>query len=229
MKIATLNIDWAKQGKVKIEKYLDNFDFDFLILTESIDLDLKNFKYKYFCKQIPENQIYEGLNYSEYLNQTPAFRTAIYSKIPFSKSYDVEDFYNSLALEFEPNYGKIIIYASILGTWFRKKPFAEKELKNLVKDCRNLSSINENLFIIGDLNTSFLENEKDFSINSTTTSTLINLFAELNLFNATKSINQNIDHIIIPNSLENSILESSSFVEKNVLSDHKGIKIILQN
>jgi hypothetical protein len=48
-------------------EFLNQFDFDFLILTEAIDLDLQNFPYQYLCSPIPENTVYENLNYSEYL------------------------------------------------------------------------------------------------------------------------------------------------------------------
>jgi hypothetical protein len=42
MKIATLNIDWArKKNHLKTVEFLNQFDFDFLILTEAIDLNYK--------------------------------------------------------------------------------------------------------------------------------------------------------------------------------------------
>ncbi len=60
MKIATLNIDWAKKYKsnnhfLKVEQFLNNQEFDFLILTEAINLNLTNFPFKYLSEQIPES------------------------------------------------------------------------------------------------------------------------------------------------------------------------------
>ena len=234
MKIATLNIDWAKKQKsknhfLKIEDYLNQQDFDFLVLTESINLNLENFEYKYFSEQIPENVEYEKLNYTKYLNGEKAFRTAIYSNTKCKKQFKVIDSKTSLALEFETEFGDLVIYATIIGTRYKEKPFAETELKNCIKDCEKIFQQNQNLFIIGDLNTSFLENEKEFTINSKTTNTLKKLFAELNLTNPTKNIEKNIDHIIIPKNIEKQIIENGVFVEKDVLSDHKGIFITLNS
>jgi exonuclease III len=45
MKIATYNIDWLRNRKLEIEKILNETDFDFLILTEAIDINLRNYKY----------------------------------------------------------------------------------------------------------------------------------------------------------------------------------------
>lgn len=234
MKIATLNIDWANKQKskshfLKIEEYLNQQDFDFLVLTESINLSLKNFNFKYFSESIPQNIEYEKLNYSEYLNGELAFRTAIYSKIKSQKSFKVSDKKTSLALEFPTEFGNIVVYATIIGTRFKQKPFVENELQNCIYDCTNIFQENPNIFIIGDLNTSFKENETDFTINSITTKSLENLFENLNLINPTAKIKKNIDHIIIPKRFEIYLTESEVFVEENKLSDHKGIFIILSS
>lgn len=232
MKIATFNIDWANKSKSpnhykKVEEILQKQTFDFLVLTEAIDLNLENYKYKYFSASIPENQIYEGLNYTEFLKGEKAFRTIIYSQLPSIKTHKVQDAKTSLAVEFETEFGNIIIYSSIIGTWFKRKPFVEIELKNCIKDCTEISKLNPNLFIIGDLNTSFIEEEKEFTINETTTKSLIHIFKQLNLFNSTQSIKENIDHIIIPKTFKNKLNESKIFIEKNQLSDHQGICISL--
>ena len=232
MKIATLNIDWAKKQKsrnhfLKIENELNQFDFNFLILTEAINLDLKKFNFKYFTEQVPENVEFETVNYSNYLHGEKAFRTIIYSKNPAKKQFQVRDPKTSLALEFETEFGDFVIYATIIGTLFRQKPFAKNELENCIADCEEIFKSNQNLIIIGDLNTSFLENEKSNSINSETTQSLKKLFSKLNLINATEKIENNIDHVIIPKTFKNYFIDSKVFVKKGILSDHKGICIEL--
>ena len=232
MKIATLNIDWAGKAKskkhyLKIEQFLNNLDLDFLVITEGIHLNFPNFTFKYFSEQMPEDIVFEGLSYSDYLNGEKAFRTIIYSKIECKKWYEVRNVKTNLALEFETELGLIVLYTTIIGTWFKKLPFAKQELENCIADCKEIYKTNQNLFIIGDLNTSFLENEKDFTINEETTESLKALFQDLNLKNATKNITENIDHIIVPKVFEKRISKQGVFVEKNVLSDHKGVFVEL--
>ncbi len=232
MKIATLNIDWAKKYKsknhyAKIEQFLNRQEFDFLILTEAIDLNLSNFPFKYLPEQIPEN-IYENINYTEYLKGENAYRTIIYSKFPSTKKHQVIDGKTSLAHEFETEIGNLVIYATIIGTLYKKQPFAQKELENCINDCEKIYKLNSNLIIIGDLNTSFQENEKQFTINPETTESLNNLFEKLDLFNATKGISKNIDHIILPKQFEKLLIESKVFVEKDELSDHQGVLITIK-
>lgn len=163
MKVATFNIDWAKKNKnhyLKIESDLKKQTFDFLILTESIDLNLPNYKFKYFSEPISGKQVFEEVNYSGFLQGKSGFRTVIYSQTPCVNSYKTFDPITSLALEFETNYGIIVLYATIIGTQFRKLPYAKTELENCIKDCRKIYTANSNLFIIGDLNTSFQPSEK---------------------------------------------------------------------
>ena len=227
MKIATFNIDWAKKGKFNIENYLNQFDFDFLILTEAINLNLTNYDYTYFSEKIPTEIEFETQDYSKILNGEKGYRTIIYSKIPCINKFQVIDDKTSLALEFDTEFGKIIIYATIIGTLFRQKPFAKIELENCIADCEKLFQKNKNILIIGDLNTSFNKNEKYFGINSETTEELKNMIFNLEMFNATSKIEENIDHIIIPKKFENKFIENKIFVEKNILSDHMGIYITL--
>lgn len=229
MKIATLNIDWSKKlSQQKTENFLQQFDFDFLILTEAIPLNLQNYNCIYYSDQIPTNQVYEGLNYTKYLNGKAAFRTIIYSKIPAINKFELIDNNTSLAMEFKTTLGNIVIYATIIGTWFKKQPYAKNELLNCINDCEKIYSTNQNIFIVGDLNTSFQENEKEYTINEATTESLKLLFTKLNLVNATKQIEKNIDHIIIPKSLKDMIIGFNIFVEKDILSDHKGVYINLR-
>ncbi|MDQ0592904.1 endonuclease/exonuclease/phosphatase family metal-dependent hydrolase [Chryseobacterium ginsenosidimutans] len=46
--------------------------------------------------------------------------------------------------------------------------------------------------------------------------------------NATEEIDENIDHIVVPKTFGN-IEEAKVFVDKNILSDHKGIYISITN
>ena len=83
------------------------------------------------------------------------------------------------------------------------------------------------ILIIGDFNTSFNKDEKQFGINSEITETLKKMIFNLELFNPTSNIKENIDHIIIPKLFENKLIETKLFIEKDILSDHVGICISL--
>lgn len=112
MKIATLNIDWARKKETsKTSEFLNQFNFDFLILTEVVNIDLKKFPYKYSSTQISENIIYENLNYTEYLKGHKTFQTILYSKIPHSREHQITDDKTNLDLEFETEFGNIIFIA----------------------------------------------------------------------------------------------------------------------
>jgi len=112
----------------------------------------------------------------------------------------------SIACEFETELGKLVVYGTIIGTLYNRKPFAEKELQNCISDCIKIYEENPNLIIVGDLNTAFLEIDKeDFKINKSTTDSLINIFEKLDLMNSTMNIKENIDHIIIPKLFENRL------------------------
>lgn len=229
MKIATFNIDWAKKkNPKKTEEFLNNFDFDFLILTEAVDLNLENFPYKYLCSHIPENIVYENLNYSKYLKGKKAFRTILYSKIPYLKKYQVMDNKTNLALEFETDLGRIVFYCTIIGTWFNRKPFAENELNNTIQDCRKIHLKNPNIFIVGDFNTSFKTDEEKLYINSETTQAVKKLFQDLLLINSTSELEKNIDHIVIPEIFADKVSNTGIFIDKNILSDHQGVFIFIE-
>ncbi len=224
MKIATLNIDWArKKNPQKTAAFLNGFNFDFLILTEAVDLDLERFPYKYPCSPIPEHTVYENLNYTEYLKGDKAFRTILYSKIPCSKKYPVTDDKTNLALEFETAFGNIVFYCTIIGTWFKRQPFADNELHNTISDCRRIHAENPNLFIVGDFNTSFKTGEERLSISSKITEALNSFFLDLKVKTITSEIENNIDHIVVHESFADYTIETGIFAEKNMISDHQGI------
>jgi endonuclease/exonuclease/phosphatase family metal-dependent hydrolase len=231
MKITTLNIDWARKYKSathinKIESYLVEHDFDILIITEGVDLKLPNYPFQYKTKGLPQNEEYEGLNYSVFLNETIGNRVIIYSKYESTESFNVSDDYTSICKHFNTPFGEITIYATIIGTWFKKLPYAKQELDNCISDCNRIFMQTDTLCLAGDLNTSFLEDEQSFQINSETTNQLKKLCTDCQLNPTTIQIKENIDHIFLPKRLAKNLkITSEIFIKKNELSDHKGIVV----
>ena len=234
MKLSTFNIDWGNKQKSKsyihkIEQALNALDSDLLIITESVDLDLPAYNFVYKTKALPEDQEYEGLNYSDYLNGSSGYRVSIYSKYQSSRSFKVIDEYTSICNQFETSIGTLTIYATIIGTWFKKQPYAEKELHNCINDCMKISQHTNSLCLVGDLNTSFLQNEKNLQISDETTKALIDLCKVCELDLTTGNIDANIDHIFLPKKMK-SILNiiPKVFVQKYELSDHQGVMLDIE-
>lgn len=234
MTIANLNIDWGSKQKSKshihkIEEALDALDFNILILTESVDLELPAYNFVYKTKALPQDQEYEDLHYAEYLNGASANRVSIYSKYQSSRSFKVSDDYTSICRQFETEIGIITIYATIIGTWFKKKKYAEKELFNCITDCLRISNKTNTLCLAGDLNTSFSSTEKHMQINDETTKLLKDLCNSCKLDLTTAKLENNIDHIFISKRLTRGlIVEPAVFVQKGELSDHQGIYLDIQ-
>jgi len=235
MKIATLNIDWAKKYKSKshilqIEYALVELNADILIITESVHLNLPIYNFVYKTTEIPNKDVYEELNYSKYLNGNAAYRVSIYSKYPASKSFRVTDKHTSLAKEFETEFGTIVIYSTIIGTWFNKGPYAKEELHNCINDCMRISQQTKYFCLAGDLNTSFRNEEPEYQMPGIESRKYLKELCKVcKLDLTTQDLEKNIDHIFISKSLKSKLnVVASSFIEKGILSDHQGVMISIQ-
>ena len=230
MKIATYNIDWAKkyQNKAhinKIENLLDEIDFDILIITEAIDLNLKNYKFKYATTTLPGT--HENFPYDSYLKNTPANRVIIYSKTEAVAGLAIKDPYTSICKQFTTAVGVLTIYGTIIGTRYKKQPYADIELDNCIKDCLRLNKEVEGLCLAGDLNTCFIKNSP-YIINKKTTEAIIKLANDCNMALTTANIENNIDHIFLPLSIKKEYEpQVSFFAGAEKLSDHTGICVEL--
>jgi endonuclease/exonuclease/phosphatase (EEP) superfamily protein YafD len=85
---------------------------------------------------------------------------------------------------------------------------------------------NENIIIAGDLNTSFIENEKRHLPQINSRAELLDFTNLHNVNRSTENIENCIDHIFVSQKLfEVSNISTSTFLENNILNDepHKGI------
>ncbi len=90
----------------------------------------------------------------------------------------------------------------------------------------NISQHTNSLCLVGDLNTSFLQNEKRLQISNETTDALIDLCKSCNLDLTTGAIEANIDHIFLPhNFCLNHTVVPKVFIPKHTLSDHQGVVV----
>lgn len=229
MKIATLNIDWAKKyaSKIyihKIEKALTELNADILIITENVrSLSLPGYEYAYHTQAIPQDSEYEGFDYGKYLENEIPIRTSIYSKSESTRSFPVTDPHTSVCRQFAIPGGSLSIYATIVGTRFNRKPYSLHELNNCITDCQNIAALTGDLCLAGDLNTTFQISESHLEIGGIhSRKALTELCSTCSLALTTGEIPNNIDHILLPAKL---LAKASVFAEKYALSDHKGVVV----
>ena len=232
LKIATLNIDWFKKSKdlqKTIQEEIKNQDLDFLVVNENIEsFSFDDNYFTYHSKSIPTKEEFQHLNYGIYLKGETPVRTSIYSKHQSIQEINTIESYTSVCHKFTIDGKEIVIYGTIVGTWGIKyqEEIARAELQNFKVDIQSILKENENIFIVGDFNTSFFENEKRqlSTINSRTE--LLNFTDNLNIYRATEKIENCIDHIFISENLKQlSNFKTSTFLDDDILKDnpHKGI------
>ncbi len=232
LKIATLNIDWFKKSKdLKkiIQDEINKQDLDFLIVNENIlNFSFNKNYFEYHSKSIPTNEVFQHLDYGIYLKGETPTRTSIYSKHQSIQEIKTIDSYTSICHKFTIDGKEIVIYGTIIGTWGIKyqDKIAKVELENFKNDVKNIMIENENVFIVGDFNTSFFEIEKRQLPSIKSRKELINYTDNYNIHRATEQIQNCIDHIFISDNLKKiSNFKTSTFLENNILKDdpHKGI------
>lgn len=232
MKIATLNIDWFKKSK-DLQKIIQDEikiqDLDFLIVNENIEsFSFDDNYFSYHSKSIPTKEEFQRLDYGIYLKGETPVRTSIFSKHQSIQEIKTIDTYTSVCHKFIIDQKQISIYGTIIGTWGIKyqEEIARAELQNFKADIQNILKENENVFIVGDFNTSFFENEKRHLPTINSRAELLNFTDNLNIYRATEKIENCIDHIFISENLKQlSTLKTSTFLDDYILKDnpHKGI------
>ena len=232
MKIGTINIDWFKKSKSTKDLIIEKIkqqNFDFLIVTENILSFLKDERYfVYHTLAIPTDKQFQHLDYGKFLKGELPIRTTIYSKYKATELLQVADPYTSVSIKFLVEGKEIIIYASIIGTWgiMHQNDIAKVELENFKNDLQNILLTNENVFIVGDFNTSFIKSENREMATICSREELIKFTNENFVIRITEDISDNIDHIFVSQSLAMNIKNQPSvFIESNLLKDepHKGI------
>ena len=234
MKIATLNIDWFKKSKdlkKLIQEEIKKQDLDFLIVNENIEsfhFD-KNY-FEYHSKCLPIDKEFQHLDYGKYLNGEIPIRTCIYSKHQSIQEIKTIDSYTSVCHKFIVDKKDIVIYVTIIGTWGIKyqEEIAKVELENFKDDIQNILKENQNIFIVGDFNTSFFENEQRQLSTIKSRSELLKFTNDYHIIRATEQINDCIDHIFISSNLSKEIsFKTFTFLDHSILKDepHKGIGV----
>lgn len=232
MKIGTINLDWLKGKKNLKDFYIAKIleqDFDFLVVTETLDsFNLPKPYFKIQTTVLSINIEFEGMNYGTYNKGEYSIRTAIFSKHKLIEQLNVNDKNTSVAGLYNTPHGETIIYGTIIGTWGIQKQdtIAKIELDNFQNDIANLLSTRKHLILAGDFNTSFIEKENRQLAFIQSRKTINEFCTKNKIFKATKTLQDCIDHVFLSESLiQKTNPTSYTFLDKNELKDnpHKGI------
>lgn len=215
MKIATWNIERLKHKNriSEIIRIIEEIDADILVLTETDSrVEPKNYPSKLETRNLVEVE-------PSYYKLTEN-RVTIYSKYKLLRKFETFNNFTSCGGEFETEYGKLIVYGTIIGIYGNRHANFKNDINQQLIDFKNLSK-NENLCIAGDFNISFSDNYyyTKFGRNE------LNKSFEYNqLFLATREVKECIDHIAIKQKfIENQQIEITQWNIDKKLSDHKGI------
>lgn len=213
MKILSWNLERPKKNQLakinQIQNLVKNENTDIIIVTESnrcIDFGQEYFElHTDFLPSFHENQ-----NYSEGEN-----RVSIYSKFPFKKQISTYNSFTTVCGLAETNFGELVIYGSIIGSFGGKSFHFENDLKQQKKDIQNLKG---NICFSGDFNISFsgwkypsqkvIEETKDFFSNQN-----LEIITENNKDSA-------IQTVINKDFLKNKIYTTKMIEIDRKISDH---------
>ncbi|MFM2386381.1 MAG: hypothetical protein RL660_1138 [Bacteroidota bacterium] len=233
MKIGTINMDWLKNKKSLKLFFLEEIEkqnLDFVIITETLDSFALSPTYsKIQTNTLPTSGKYEYIDYGKYNKGELSVRVAIFSKHQFIEPLDVIDKFTSVAGLYKTPIGEIIVYGTIVGTLGiqMQKEIAEKELDNFKSDIEKLSTLNKQIIIGGDLNTSFKAEEKRSLPQIDSRNEITNFVNHHNLTIATKDENHCIDHIIISEGLATQFrYEPSKFLSDGILKDEPHVGVV---
>lgn len=212
MKILSWNIRRPKiveNRNSEIIRIIKEFDADIIFLTETNSIiDFPTF-FKIQTKELPN--LYNGIRFSKGENQT-----TIFSKYKIEEEIVTYDNFSSVCGRIETEYGKLILYGSIIGFTGGKNDFFKNDFEKQKVDIEKLGG--NNLCFSGDLNISF----SGFPYPSKKIRNEMLEFCDLqNLEIVTKSIENSAIHIIFSKDFLKD--KSPKIVEEQIetkISDH---------
>ena len=211
MRIATWNVERLKHKKYleKIKNICNELKADIFVLTETdeqINLNHKNF---FQTPSLTDKNFYK----------ITENRVTIFTNCNAVKIYQTYDKFTAICVEFETEFGNLLVYGTIIGISGNRNKNFNQDLLNQIEDFKILSE--KNICIVGDFNLSFADN---YYFTNFGRDILLKNFSELEIEILTKNCAECIDHIAISKRfLANRKFNFSEWnLEKN-LSDHKGI------
>lgn len=219
MKILTWNIERPKrENKLIIEK-LKEYNADIIILTETNAAIKLDSQYSFISTETL-TEGFDGIKYFKGEN-----RTTIWTKYKIKIQNKTFDRYTSVCAEIKTPIGLLNVYGTIIGVFGGIGERFKNDLENQILDFSNLKT-DIPICIVGDLNVTFSGRVYP----SHDARNKLNLiFEKLKLKNLTSDIQDNVDHIILSESLikDKTVIIETWNHDKN-LSDHIGICVTLE-
>ncbi|MBD8081200.1 endonuclease/exonuclease/phosphatase family protein [Chryseobacterium caseinilyticum] len=150
MKILTWNLERPKKNQLAkinlIHDMVKHESADIIIVTETNRcIDFGNEYFALHTDSLPS--FYDNQNYFEGEN-----RVSIYSKFPFRNQISTYNSFTTVCGSVETDFGELVIYGSIIGSFGGKGFHFENDLEKQKKDIENLKG---NICFSGDFNISF--------------------------------------------------------------------------
>ncbi len=215
MKIATWNLERPEKDSTRlsqIQEILVSLNADILILTETNKfIDLGSQYHSFHSADLSDSMYSEG-----------EVRSSIYSKYPSLGRIRTFNEETAICETLDTPSGKIALYATIIGIYGNRHPSFKTDLELQIQDFKRIGS-QYPLCIAGDFNISFGNN---YYFTKDGRDKLNKAFGELGMANLTKSVENNIDHIIVSDGLvgEGKVGVETWNMNKN-LSDHIGVMV----
>ena len=150
MKILSINIERPKINQTDklncIKELIFSENPDVIFLTETnLILEFGTEYFSFHSKELPS--FHDNQTYNEKEN-----RVSIFSKFPFIETIETYDKYTTICGKINTEFGELILYGSIIGSFGGKDIYFENDLKNQKKEIEKLKG---NFCYSGDFNISF--------------------------------------------------------------------------
>ncbi|RZM30343.1 MAG: endonuclease/exonuclease/phosphatase family protein [Pedobacter sp.] len=217
MRILTWNVERPALNSNRLPAIIENvksYDADIVVLTEtSNNIPLG-----------PQYHIFQTIQpVGDYKEEE--IRVCIYSKFRAIERLETYDPSVSVCVLLDTPFGELAVYGTIIGILGNRSREFDTALASQIEDLDRIARTHK-LCVAGDLNTSFSDN---FYFTHQGRNALQESFRRWNLVNVTRSVENNIDHIVISQDIIRSVGDINLWNQDFKLSDHIGLAVDIEN
>lgn len=217
MRIATWNVERLKHRSSldEIRTACERTKADIFVLTETdTQLNLPYEHIYYTTPPAPDGPV----SY-----RATERRAAICTDYVCVQRHRTYDEHTAICVELETEYGRLLVYATIIGVFGNRHPSFMEDVCQQANDFSSFTSEAKSLCICGDFNCSFSDN---YYYTKAGRERLSQIFAECSLQVLTADVPECIDHIVVSSTfIKNRGLRIEEWNVSKKLSDHKGVLV----